>query len=135
MSSQLTRLILITITTITMATAVGSASAGEVHAIIKKDISADQITEMMKSLGLKWKLLEQTKSTMVAVSADDDNDVKIRDTLLKQSMVKQAYVVIATRAKVKVSGTVTHLDIEGGFWGVIGDDGEHYDLVNCQRNS
>ena len=28
------------------------------------------------------------------------------------------------------TGTVVYLTFEGGFWGIIGDDGEHYDPAN-----
>lgn len=28
------------------------------------------------------------------------------------------------------AGTVVYLTFEGGFWGIVGDDGEHYDPVN-----
>ena len=28
------------------------------------------------------------------------------------------------------TGTMIFLDFEGGFWGILGDDGEHYDPVN-----
>jgi len=28
------------------------------------------------------------------------------------------------------TGTVVYLTFEGGFWGIVGDDGEHYDPVN-----
>jgi methionine-rich copper-binding protein CopC len=124
--SQLTRWILIAL--IIMAT-VASASAGDVYVVIKENVSDDQVNKIMNSLDLKWRRLE-SKLTMVAITADDDNDVKIRDILLKQPIVEQAYVVIATRNKVCASGIVEYLGIEGGFWGVIGDDGEHYDLGN-----
>jgi len=28
------------------------------------------------------------------------------------------------------TGTIVWLSFEGGFWGIIGDDGEHYDPIN-----
>lgn len=28
------------------------------------------------------------------------------------------------------TGTIIFLDFEGGFWGIVGDDGKHYDPVN-----
>ena len=28
------------------------------------------------------------------------------------------------------AGTIVWLNLEGGFWGIIGDDGEHYDPIN-----
>ena len=29
----------------------------------------------------------------------------------------------------RVKGTVTYLDLEGGFWGILGDDGSRYHPV------
>ncbi|HEX8960037.1 MAG TPA: hypothetical protein VF775_00530 [Geobacteraceae bacterium] len=34
---------------------------------------------------------------------------------------------------ISVKGTVAHVDLEGGFWGIVGDDGKHYDTVNLPR--
>lgn len=31
---------------------------------------------------------------------------------------------------VKGTGTIEYLDLEGGFYGIIADDGEHYDPIN-----
>ena len=31
----------------------------------------------------------------------------------------------------KITGTVVHLDLEGGFWGIEGDDGEKYKPVDA----
>jgi len=31
---------------------------------------------------------------------------------------------------VRGTGTIVWLNLEGGFWGIIGDDGEHYDPIN-----
>jgi hypothetical protein len=31
---------------------------------------------------------------------------------------------------IKATGTVRHLGIEGGFWGIVGDDGQNYDPAN-----
>ena len=31
---------------------------------------------------------------------------------------------------VRRTGTIVWLNLEGGFWGIIGDDGEHYDPIN-----
>ena len=31
---------------------------------------------------------------------------------------------------VRGTGTIVWLNFEGGFWGIIGDDGEHYDPIN-----
>jgi|GEM_PF-1489420 len=35
--------------------------------------------------------------------------------------------------EISVKGTVEHVDLEGGFWGVIGDDGKRYDVVNLPK--
>ena len=31
---------------------------------------------------------------------------------------------------VRGTGTIVWLNLEGGFWGIVGDDGEHYDPIN-----
>ena len=31
------------------------------------------------------------------------------------------------------TGTIIFLNFEGGFWGIVGDDGEHYDPVNLNQ--
>jgi hypothetical protein len=31
---------------------------------------------------------------------------------------------------VEGAGTVVWLNLEGGFWGIVGDDGNHYDPIN-----
>jgi hypothetical protein len=34
---------------------------------------------------------------------------------------------------VKVTGTVVFLSFEGGFYGIVGDDGKHYDPTNLPQ--
>ena len=34
------------------------------------------------------------------------------------------------RSDVTGTGTITYLNFEGGFWGIVGDDGERYDPIN-----
>jgi hypothetical protein len=42
--------------------------------------------------------------------------------------------VTSSRADVVVeTGTIRFLDFEGGFYGIVGDDGRHYDPVNLDR--
>lgn len=31
------------------------------------------------------------------------------------------------------TGTVKYISLEGGFYGIIGDDGEHYDPINLSK--
>jgi len=33
------------------------------------------------------------------------------------------------------TGTVIFLDFEGGFYGILSDDGEHYDPVNLSKDT
>ena len=33
-----------------------------------------------------------------------------------------------------LTGTVTYIDIEGGFYGIIGDNGKHYDPINLGQS-
>jgi hypothetical protein len=108
------------------------ASAGDVYVILKAYTTEDEISEVLKPLNLPWRILQSVH--FIAVSADDENDVKVRNILLKQPMVESAYVVIETRTKVNASGTVKYLNMEGGFWGVLGDDKESYDLVNMPND-
>ena len=113
---------------ITMSNGATSALSGDVYVMLKAYTTEDEISEMLKSLGLSWRILQSVH--FIAVSANDENDVKVRDILLKQPIVEKAYVVVATRAKVNTSGTVRYVNAEGGFWGVIGDDKESYYLIN-----
>lgn len=32
--------------------------------------------------------------------------------------------------KIKIKGTVKHLDLEGGFWGIVAENGKEYRPVN-----
>jgi hypothetical protein len=42
--------------------------------------------------------------------------------------------VTSSRANVVVgTGTVKFLDFEGGFYGIVSDDGRHYDPMNLDR--
>jgi hypothetical protein len=34
---------------------------------------------------------------------------------------------------VKVTGTIVFLSFEGGFYGIVGDDGKHYDPTNMSQ--
>ena len=34
---------------------------------------------------------------------------------------------------IKITGTVAFLSFEGGFYGIIGDDGKHYDPTNMSQ--
>ena len=36
----------------------------------------------------------------------------------------------APETEFSLTGTVVHVGVEGGFWGIIGDDGKHYDVSN-----
>lgn len=31
----------------------------------------------------------------------------------------------------RIQGTVAYQDLEGGFWGLVGDDGRHYEPVDA----
>ncbi len=31
------------------------------------------------------------------------------------------------------TGTITYVDLEGGFYGIVGDNGEHYDPINLSQ--
>ena len=37
---------------------------------------------------------------------------------------------VVTQDIVSGTGTIIFLDFEGGFWGIVGDDGKHYDPVD-----
>lgn len=39
-------------------------------------------------------------------------------------------VVYAENQPLSFKGTVKHINLEGGFWGIITEDGKHYDPVN-----
>jgi len=36
-------------------------------------------------------------------------------------------------AEIHETGTVTYLSFEGGFYGIVGDDGKHYDPINMPQ--
>lgn len=35
--------------------------------------------------------------------------------------------------EINVTGTVVHVDLEGGFWGIVGDNGKQYDVPNLPK--
>lgn len=35
--------------------------------------------------------------------------------------------------EISAQGTVQYIELEGGFWGIIGADGKHYDVVNLPK--
>ena len=41
--------------------------------------------------------------------------------------------VDCAKDEISLTGTVEHVELEGGFWGVIGDDGKRYDVVNLPK--
>ena len=62
---------------------------------------------------------------------------------MRWKIVALALLLIATMSAIAIGyelgkeenvvreiGTVVWLNLEGGFWGIIGDDGEHYDPIN-----
>ncbi|MFX0033538.1 MAG: hypothetical protein ACFE9P_12810 [Candidatus Hermodarchaeota archaeon] len=44
-----------------------------------------------------------------------------------------AYNVIDSRV-INTTGTIVYLDLEGGFYGIIGDDDNHYDPINLPKD-
>ena len=34
---------------------------------------------------------------------------------------------------IKTTGTIRHQGLEGGFWGIVGDDGTKYDPTNLSK--
>ena len=63
------------------------------------------------------------------------NEIIIRKTvavliLISVSVSIVTYMTWAELDIVYGTGTVRFLDFEGGFYGIFGDDGEHYDPVN-----
>ena len=38
--------------------------------------------------------------------------------------------VCADQDRIAANGTVRYQDLEGGFWGIVADDGAHYDPMN-----
>ncbi|MBI1919539.1 MAG: hypothetical protein HYS23_00510 [Geobacter sp.] len=38
-----------------------------------------------------------------------------------------------SKDEISITGTVVHVDLEGGFWGVVGDDGKQYDVPNLPK--
>jgi hypothetical protein len=49
----------------------------------------------------------------------------------KMNLVQMKYKTsAATQDIVSGTGTIIFLGFEGGFWGIVGDDGKHYDPVN-----
>ena len=40
---------------------------------------------------------------------------------------------VIDRQSIAATGRVVHVDLEGGFWGIVGDDGTQYDVVDLPR--
>jgi hypothetical protein len=43
------------------------------------------------------------------------------------------FVASDGNAEIHQNGTVTYLYFEGGFFGIVGDDGKHYDPINMPQ--
>lgn len=37
-------------------------------------------------------------------------------------------------SQVTATGTIRHIELEGGFWGIVGEDGTNYDPTNLSDN-
>ena len=62
---------------------------------------------------MRWKIVASVSLLIATISA----------IAIVYEMKKRENVVRGT-------GTIALLDFEGGFWGIVGDDGEHYDPIN-----
>ncbi|MBN1366357.1 MAG: hypothetical protein JW967_00310 [Dehalococcoidales bacterium] len=40
--------------------------------------------------------------------------------------------VLSRPGTIGIEGTVRYIDLEGGFWGIVGTDGNNYDPVNLE---
>lgn len=43
------------------------------------------------------------------------------------------FTAIEGHAEIHESGTITYLSFEGGFFGIVGDNGKHYDPINMPQ--
>jgi inhibitor of cysteine peptidase len=66
---------------------------------------------------MRWKLVALALSLITTITA----------IAIGYTMNRGENVVTGT-------GTIVWLDLEGGFWGIIGDDGEHYDPINLDSD-
>jgi len=64
-------------------------------------------------LEMRWKIVALALLLIATISA----------VAIGYEMKKKENIVRGT-------GTIIWLDLEGGFFGIIGDDGEHYDPIN-----
>lgn len=68
---------------------------------------------------MRWKIW----ALALAVVAGLSSAVAAYETIVTYEMKKKENIVTET-------GTVAFLNFEGGFFGIIGDNGKHYDPIN-----
>lgn len=50
------------------------------------------------------------------------------------SQLESSAMIIKPPATLHFTGTVKYIDLEGGFWGIVADDGKHYDPINLAKD-
>lgn len=54
-------------------------------------------------------------------------------TFLSGSILLAYFMSQVNKPEMSGKGTIRYIDIEGGFYGIIGDDGKHYDPMNLDE--
>ena len=72
-----------------------------------------------------------------------DPDVKGKSAVLNRALLMVLVLLLGLSAQscmtdigeyTVVTGTVVYLSFEGGFYGITGDDGRHYDPINLSQD-
>jgi hypothetical protein len=74
---------------------------------------------------LEWKLLTSKLWLLVMVG--------IAFVLIGAFALSGQFIVNDENAGIHQNGTVIYLGFEGGFFGIVGDDGKHYDPINMSQ--
>ena len=71
---------------------------------------------------LGWKLMSSKLWAILMIG--------VAFVLIGAFALSAQFTVNDEHAEIHEKGTVTYLSFEGGFYGIVGDDGKHYDPIN-----
>jgi len=91
--------------------------------------------DKIRTLARTWPIVHHDGATQRLLVLDlPTMEQKVKDEVARQvSLFVNDYLAANPKGKEMITGTVRYLDFEGGFYGLVGDDGEKYDPVNLPK--
>lgn len=68
-------------------------------------------------------------ASLAVIGCASANNTPLAAASEKPDMSEPASTASADK-RISVTGTVRFIEINGGFWGIVGDDGKHYDPMD-----